>query len=66
MIILQYLQSFFGDCDIKRENVSERHFKASNNISVPKTHLHYGDITFTVSAAKFFFKIRLPGKEHFP
>ena len=34
--------------------VPHRHFRSANNnlLFVPKTHLHYGDITFTVTAAK--------------
>ena len=33
-----------------------RHLRSANNnlLFVPKTHLHYGDITFTVSAAKMW------------
>ena len=36
--------------------VPHRHLRSANNnlLSVPKTHLHYGDITFTVSAAKMW------------
>ena len=36
--------------------VPHRHLRSANNnlLFVPKTHLHYGDITFTVSAAKMW------------
>ena len=36
--------------------VPHRHFRSANNNLhfVPKTHLHYGDITFTVAAAKMW------------
>ena len=36
--------------------VPHRHLRSANTnlLSVPKTHLHYGDITFTVSAAKMW------------
>ena len=36
--------------------VPHRHLRSANNnfIFVPKTHLHYGDTTFTVSAAKMW------------
>ena len=40
--------------------VPHRHLRSANNnlLFVPKTHLHYGDITFTVSAAEMWNQLQ--------